>query len=110
MQAFIVEIIKNASFIIGLVGIFIILWGAIFGFWNFFKSAKSNFSASRLILSRHLVLGLDFLVAKDIISTFLMEGRETWIDLAQLLVVVGVRITLNHFLEKEIEILKAPKK
>jgi len=105
MESFIIEVTGNAAFAIGLVGVFVIFWGAIFGFWNFFRSKKSDFSASRLILSRHLVLGLDFLVAKDIISTFLMEGRETWIDLARLLVVVGIRITLNHFLEKEIELL-----
>ncbi len=106
MKEFIVEIIENASFAIGLVGIFIIFWGAIFGFWNFFKSEKSNFSASRLILSRHLVLGLDFLVAKDIIATFLLEGHETWLDLTRLVIVVSIRIVLNHFLEKEIKSLR----
>ena len=61
-------------------------------------------------MSRYLILGLDFLVAKDIIDTILLDinkaGQQAWLDLARLIVVVSIRIILNHFLEKELKELR----
>ena len=98
------------SIIIGSVGITVIFWGAIAGLWTQLYSKRYKIENARFVLSRHLVLGLDFLVAKDIIDTILLDthkgGTEAWLDLVRLIVVIVIRITLNHFLEKEIKELK----
>lgn len=100
------SIIEFISLGIGLIGIIIIFDGAFRGFWQYVSLKKYNCENARLSISKHLILGLDFLVAKDIIDTFLLSGKNDWMDLVRLVIVVGIRITLSHFLEKEITILR----
>ena len=93
------------SFGAGMVGIAIIVWGLFRGVGQLFKRTtelQAPFEQARLVLGQHLILGLDFLVAKDVIDTFLIDDSRIWIDLAKLGAVVTIRIVLNHFLEKEI--------
>ncbi len=104
------DIAEFFSMIIGMIGIAIIFWGTISGVWAQISSKLYKIENARFVISRHLVLGLDFLVAKDIIDTILLDthkgGQEAWLDLVRLIVVVSIRIALNHFLEKEIQDLK----
>lgn len=105
------DIVEFVSPIIGFIGILIILLGAVQGTFKyvFTEKGKSAISA-RVILNHHLVLGLDFLVGKDIMDTFLLhQGTTEWIDLATLVTVVAVRIILSYFLEKEIDHLEGVK-
>lgn len=99
------QIIEIVSPIIGFVGIFIIFIGVIKSTYNYIFAKKGkNETSAQVILNHHLVLGLDFLVGKDIMDTFLLKAGQTeWIDLATLVTVVSVRIILSYFLEKEIE-------
>ena len=100
---FIHDIVSLVSPIIGFIGIIIILLGALYALWKYASVKKGDKSiAARIVLNHHLVLGLDFLVGKDIMDTFLLHpGNVHWIDLATLVTVVTIRIVLSYFLEKE---------
>ncbi len=113
MQEIITQIVTFLSQVAGLVGIAIIVWGLARGVIQLFRKATKTmvpFEQARLVLGQHLILGLDFLVAKDVIDTFLITDERIWIDLAKLGTVVAIRIILNHFLEKEIHQLKESSK
>lgn len=54
----------------------------------------------RLRLGRWLVLGLEFLLAADILKTAV---APTWTEIGQLAAIAALRTVLNHFLRREIE-------
>ena len=110
MSEIITQLVTLLSQVAGLVGIAIIVWGLARGVIQLFRKAtkcQAPFEQARLVLGQHLILGLDFLVAKDVIDTFLITDERIWVDLAKLGTVVTIRIILNHFLEKEIHQLSA---
>ncbi len=112
MVEYIHDIIAWLSLLIGLIGILIIVWGALKAFWLFIGHHQhEDFQHIRLELGSHVILGLDFLVGKDIIDTLLLdEGVRFWEDLAGLGTVVAIRIILTHFMLKEIRELEAQSK
>ncbi|PID70483.1 hypothetical protein CSB37_02230 [bacterium DOLZORAL124_38_8] len=98
-------IIEIFAFAIGLFGGLIIVVGVVKAAKMYIeKKEDSFFQASRLELSQHLLLGLDFLVAKDILDTLVLE-RNTSV-LIHIVVLVGLRILLTHFVNKELVELK----
>ncbi len=100
------------SFLVGLSGIIIIFTGILRALWEFIYQKEYCFPHARLILGSHLVLGLDFFVGKDIIDTVVLRTNDiSYLDLATLITVVGVRIILNYFLIRELnEIRKEEEK
>ena len=57
-----------------------------------------------------MLLGLDFLVCKDLIDTLLLDsGAEFWRDLAGLSIIVCIRIVLSVLAQKEIHELERVK-
>lgn len=107
----ILDVIALLSFLVGLVGVFTIFSGAFLATKEYLKNPKESFANLRSILTRHLILGLDFLVCKDVIDTLLLgSGAEFWRDLVGLVVVVSIRIVLTHFTIKELETLQVSKK
>jgi len=54
----------------------------------------------RLTLGRWLAVGLEFLLAADILKTAV---APTWNEIGQLAAIAALRTTLNYFLGKEIE-------
>lgn len=95
-------IIEIIAAFIGLFGGFVIVVGV-------YKAAKiyvqqNNdlfFKHSRLELTQHLILGLDFLVAKDVLDS--LAVRTDTVVLLNLAVLVGLRILLTHFVNKELD-------
>ncbi len=109
MNEFILKGIEEVSLVIGLIGIFIILVGALRGFAQYLLSLDNPefFQEIRLTLGSHLILGLDFLVCKDIIDTLLLDTGSQFIqDISSLIVIVAIRIILTFFTMKEIQDLK----
>ena len=103
VQALVLLMVSNISLFIGIIGILIILVGAIRGFHEYLFAHDKDFQQIRLTLGSHLILGLDFLVCKDIIDTLLLDtGDQFWQDLAGLIVVVSIRIVLTHVTQQEI--------
>jgi len=108
MVEHILAVITWLSLLIGVIGILIIVWGALKAFLIFLRHhTHEDFQHIRLELGSHVILGLDFLVGKDIIDTLLLDtGARFWEDLAGLGTVVAIRIILTHFMLKEIRELE----
>ena len=103
-------VLEIISSIVGGIGIGIVVWGAARGFIEFvvsefialIPSGNLNvpFDKIRAIIGRYLLLGLEFLVASDIIHTII---QPTLVEAVILLSIVGIRVVLNYFLSREIE-------
>lgn len=95
---------------IAVIGAAIIIWGVIKGlvvlllaeFYRFRKSgskAEETEERVRLGIGFNLILGLEFLIAADIIRTIVEPTLE---ELAILGAIVAIRIALAYFLGREI--------
>lgn len=104
MDQAIYAVVESLSLLIGAIGITIIAIGCLKGLYHYVITRdEHNFQHVRLVLGSHLILGLDFMVGKDIIDTILLDnGPEFWRDLAGLITVVAIRIILTHFMLKEV--------
>jgi uncharacterized membrane protein len=67
------------------------------------KQRKHRLKNIRSEFGGYILLGLDFIIAADIIGT-LMDKELS--HLLQLVVAVAVRIAISYFLEKEIEVME----
>jgi uncharacterized membrane protein len=104
-----VNILEYVSLGIGAVGIFIVLWGVILGFIEFLRAQAAFFSKGknpvplekiRIDLGRYLLLGLEFLIAADIIRTIVKPSLE---EVVVLVAIVAIRTVISYFLNKELE-------
>jgi len=106
----IVDILETISIAVGIVAVAIILWGAIFSLFEIVKNELSRVSAAikrtaslhqiRHVLGSYLLLGLEFLIAADIIRTIV---RPTLEELAILGGIVVIRTVISYFLGREID-------
>jgi|GEM_PF-3066538 len=91
------------SEIIGLIAITVIVVGVVKATCIYCFKSRGQFIHVRAELGLHLLLALDFLIAKDIIETFLVPSNShNWISLLSLGGVVLIRIVMTHFLESEV--------
>jgi uncharacterized membrane protein len=75
-----------------------------------FKRLTKKFDITIIDIVRHdfayyILLGLEFLIAADIIQTILKPTSQELIELGGIVV---IRILLSYFLNKEMEALKKP--
>jgi uncharacterized membrane protein len=70
---------------------------------DFFRRRTLDTTMMRQRLGRSLVLGLEFLVAADILRTAL---APTWEDILFLLALVGLRTALSFLLELELRYVR----
>lgn len=113
MNEIILECLFYLSFFIGIIGTIIIATGVARSVLSlcFRRQTEMCFPHARLLLSSHIVLGLDFFVAKDIIDmAFLVPEKTQWIHLLSLVTIVGVRILLTFFLLRELKDLEKKEK
>jgi uncharacterized membrane protein len=103
------NILQFISEIISYVSIAIICYGAALGLLKFINNEvnrfKNSFSLAKTIqikieVGYYLLLGLEFLIASDIIDTILNPSFE---DLGILAGTVVIRTGLSYFLNREIE-------
>ncbi len=94
------------SLIIGILGIFVIIWGVISIFAKFLmkESSRNNKVCIKNELLRHtlgsyLLLGLEILIAADIIKTIKNPELK---EIAILASIVVIRTVISHFLDLEI--------
>ncbi len=98
-----------AAFLVGLIGVAVIIFGVIHGFYLYVT--KRNFWKIRVILVKHILLGLDFLISRDIIETVILKSNSAlWIDLASLVLIITIRVIFSIFAEKEMNELMEDKK
>lgn len=109
MNIDILHAIDTFAIFVGLIGIGIILTGVLRGFFDFIgvelETGKKHIShnAIRYRLGVYLLLGLEFLVAADIIETIFKPSLE---QLTLLGGIVVIRTFLNYFLNQELEHIK----
>lgn len=107
------NIIDIVGLILGFVGGIIIIVGAIIALYRYIKihlvREKKKFLRGkimdqlRLNFGRHITLGLEFFIAKDVIETIFVPS---WIELGQLAGLVAIRIALSYFLARELKIVE----
>lgn len=102
-----IYIVNLISKIIGIAAILIITWGTLIIFidlikleFNRFKGLKSYYKRTilRHRFGSYLLLGLEFLIAADIILTI---SQPTLEEIAILASIVGIRTVISYFLDKE---------
>jgi uncharacterized membrane protein len=103
MSSWLYDLIGFVSLLIGVMGVSIILIGSLRGLSLFFLkiSDRSILLADiRVELGHYLALGLEFLVAKDIVETIV---SPTWEELGKLTVLIVLRTLLTLFLAHEVK-------
>ncbi len=96
------------SFVVSAAGAVIILWGVLLGTVEFlqkqFLSIRGRETATldsiRHDIGRHILLGLEFFIAADIIHTIVQPTLE---EVGILAGIVAIRTVISFFLNREIE-------
>lgn len=94
------EAIAVVFIVIGILGALVIYIRKTFLFRQDYKAMRE----SRTHLGHSLSVGLEFLIAADILKTAI---APTWEDIGQLAAIVGIRTVLNYFLHKELKEMEA---
>ena len=91
--------------ILEIIGIVIVFWSGIYGFWQFFQNTfmKKNYDLQSK-LAEGLAMGLEFKMAAEILRTVLIQSLE---ELYMLGAVILLRALLSLLIHYEI---KHPKK
>jgi len=106
---FLSEIFLKAALFIDLTGITIVLFGFLSSLISWitielsrFKGPVSlkSFHVVRCKLGTYILMGLEFMIASDIINTFVKQSKE---DLIFLAAIVIIRTVIAYFLGKEME-------
>ena len=104
------EIFHAIAVGIGIVGIVIIAWGVLLIIFEFLHleymrltkkvKVKKGKHQLRLRLGSYILIGLEFMIAGDVINTVLKPDRYTLINLG---IIVIIRTIISYFLNLEIK-------
>lgn len=109
------EIFHIIGYIINAAGIFVVLWGFVVSLKEFillklkrhsFQSFFLESNRIRAMLGTYILFGLEFMIAADILHTFLKPNME---ELLTLGAVVLIRTVISYFLAKEVDEAKHDK-
>lgn len=108
----IANILEYVVTVVNLIGILIILFGFFKGFFHHLAAEFRSFKGEdviegtkkvRIIVGTYMLLGLEFLIASDIILSVVKHNLNSLIELAGIVI---IRTAIGYFLGKEIEVLK----
>lgn len=88
---------------IGYAGVMVMMYGAcksLIHFGQFLLLRRQRLSHIRIELGKHLALGLELFVGKDIIESVV---QPSWDDLGKLAVIIALRTILTIFLSRELK-------
>ncbi len=93
---------------IGVIGVAVILWGVLLGVLQFVQAQylalagrpQLTLGKIRHNLGRYLLLGLEFLVAADVIRSIVKPSLQ---EVTILAIIVAIRTVISFFLNREIE-------
>lgn len=104
------EIIQYVSFAIGLIGVVIIVWGALVSAIQLTRiewkrlAGQNHLSVERgrvrHYLSGYLLTGLEYMIGADIIRTVIRPNLQELIILGSM---VAIRTVISYFLNKEMK-------
>lgn len=100
------ELIGTLAFLIEALGVLVILAGLLMASWHFLRTPRRFSSHAAYVEFRHrlgrsIIVGLDFLVAGDIIKTIVVESSLG--NVAVLAIIVLIRTVLSLMLHVEVE-------
>ena len=102
------QYLHHASFGIGVLGVLIIVFGVLIGLFRFIRSeigaarglaVDEERKQLRHVLGYYLLLGLEFLIAADIIDTLMKPSTQ---DLIVLGAIVAIRTVISYSLNAEL--------
>lgn len=103
LESILFTISHEVGLLVGVLGVCIILIGCLRAVATFVLNVGKNghlLADLRIGIGQYLALGLEFLVAKDIIDTVL---KPTWNDLGKLAVIIVLRTAITIFLAYEVK-------
>jgi len=101
------NVLQIIAEVVGIAGITIIAWGVVVTFVRFIlydlshirgRGQRKKREALRHQLGSYLLLGLEFLIAADVVNTV---GDPTFEKVGLLAAIVAVRTAISFFLDKE---------
>lgn len=104
MHEFLKEYVDFAAMIIEITGVLVMVVGPLFALWRYFFNQHEDGSTYRTFrhdLGKAILLGLEFLVAADIIAT--VSTAPTMNNVLVLGVIVVIRTFLSLSLQVELE-------
>ena len=96
-------IVEHISLVIGVIGLTVILWGVLLGVLRLVRLEWASITGRESLVEHHLgyylLLGLEFLIAADIVHTVL---TPTLADLAILGAIVAIRTVISFSINWEL--------
>jgi uncharacterized membrane protein len=103
-------VLDNIALVVGIIGVVVVGWGVLMGTIAFMRGEIISLAGRdakdvplekiRYDVGRHLLLGLEFLIAADIMRTLAQPSLE---QVTVLAIIVAIRTVLSFFLTREIE-------
>jgi uncharacterized membrane protein len=109
IQSTFLKLLNSIVTFINLVGVSVVIWGFVVALIAFvrFKSHHhttlvflKEVNKIRAVLGTYILFGLEFMIAADIIHTFIRPTKE---DLMVLATIVAIRTVISYFLSREVE-------
>ena len=104
----IIQFVEIAALIIELLAVAIIVSAVLVGMWRYLRHTLSSrtlvdqrFNEYRMVLARALLLGLEILVAADIVKTVVLEPTLASVGVLGLLVVIRIFLGWSLIVEME---------
>lgn len=103
------QILETTVTLINLFGIMIVFWGFVVAAIAFIRMKLHRHAIVyflkeaneiRAVLGTYILFGLEFMIAGDIIHTFLKPSQE---DLIILATIVAIRTVISYFLGREVD-------
>lgn len=103
------QVITYLYISIGIAGAIVVSWGAITSFIEFLSLEVSRLKGANICKKRehlrhhlgaYILLGLEFMIAADIMSTIIRPSMD---ELIRLGAIVAIRTVLSFFLNKEMQ-------
>ncbi len=109
IQAILYQILNIVVVIINLFGIAVVFWGFVVAASGFIRLKLHRHGVVfflkeaneiRAVLGTYILFGLEFMIAGDIIHTFIKPSQE---DLIVLATIVAIRTVISYFLGREVD-------
>lgn len=109
IKTFLYQILETTVTLINLFGIMIVFWGFVVAAIAFIRMKRHHHTTVyflkeaneiRAVLGTYILFGLEFMIAGDIIHTFIKPSQE---DLIVLATIVAIRTVISYFLGREVD-------
>ncbi len=109
IQSTFLKLLNMVVTLINLMGVTVVLWGFVVAALGFIRLKLHRHTSLfflkeankiRAILGTYILFGLEFMIAADIIHTFIRPTQE---DLIVLATIVAIRTVISYFLGREVD-------